>query len=189
MSLRQTRRTRPLWRSLADAAIFVLVLALCLLALQRFDVLDVGTGNAVAKDGDSLVLNGIEVRLHGIDAPEFNQTCRRPNGIYSCGSEARNALRDLLRGRSISCTSFETDRYGRAVSECRDQALVINREMVRLGWAVAYLRHSTAYVLAQGEAKAARRGIWQGSFEMPEDYRNRTRPIHSDLSATISADD
>jgi endonuclease YncB( thermonuclease family) len=159
------------------------------MALQRFNVLDVGSGNAVAKDGDSLMLNNTEVRLHGIDAPEYNQSCRNTSGTYACGRAARDALRDLMRGRTIACRSFETDRYGRAVSECRDGDININREMVRLGWAVAYLRHSTAFVSAQREAKAAKRGIWQGWFEMPEDYRNRTRPVTGDVTGAHLSED
>ena len=34
-----------------------------------------GIGKAI--DGDSLTVDGKEVRLHGIDAPEFNQTCKK----------------------------------------------------------------------------------------------------------------
>jgi endonuclease YncB( thermonuclease family) len=174
---------------LVDALIFLLVLTIFLLAMQRINILDVGSGNASAKDGDSLVLNGTEVRLHGIDAPEYNQSCRSPSGDYPCGREAREALRALLRGRIIQCNSFETDRYGRAVSECRNGNININREMVMQGWAVAYLRHSTAFVSAQREAKLAKRGLWQGTFEMPEDYRSRTRPITGDASGASPPED
>ncbi len=166
-------RTRPLWRSLVDALVFAAVLTAVVLLLDRFGMIDIGSGNASAKDGDSLVLNDTEVRLFGIDAPEYNQTCNGSAGEYPCGRKARDALRALLRNRTISCRSFETDRYGRAVSVCKDGDLEINREMVRQGWAVAYFRHSTAYAAAQKEARAARRGIWQGRFEMPENYRAR----------------
>lgn len=34
-------------------------------------------GLARAKDGDSLMVGDTEVRLFGIDAPEFDQTCKR----------------------------------------------------------------------------------------------------------------
>ena len=169
---------RPWWRTAGDAVIFLLVLAITLLGLERFNVIDLGSGNAKAKDDDSLVLNGTEVRLHGIDAPEYNQTCGSPSGEYNCGRDAFTALRELLRRRTISCTAIDGDRYGRAVSICRDGALEINGEMVRLGWAVAYIRHSTAYLPAQKEAKSARRGIWHGKFEMPENYRTRNRTSH-----------
>jgi endonuclease YncB( thermonuclease family) len=178
---RRLATRRPFWRTLLDAAAFAAALVIVTLVLDRFGVMDVGTGNARARDGDSLVLNGAEVRLHGIDAPELDQTCGSAEGSYPCGRQARNALRDLLRGRTITCKSFETDRYGRAVSVCRDGELEINRELVRRGWAIAYFRHSTAYARAQKEARAARRGIWQGAFEMPENYRARHRPIGAEM--------
>jgi endonuclease YncB( thermonuclease family) len=159
-----------------DAIVFAAALTLVVLVLDRFGMIDVGSGNARAKDGDSLTLNGTEVRLHGIDAPELAQTCNSNSGEYPCGREARDALRTLLRGRTINCKSLETDRYGRAVSICRDGTLEINNEMVRQGWAIANFRHSTAYAKAQNEARAAKSGIWQGNFEMPENYRARHRP-------------
>lgn len=177
------RSTRPLWRSLLDAMLFAAVLVVVTLVLDHFQILDVGTGNATAKDGDSLVLNGTEVRLHGIDAPEFNQRCDSPQGEYLCGREAAKALRTLLRGRTINCKSIDMDRYGRAVSICRDDEIDINREIVRLGWAVAYIRHGVSYVRAQQEAKAAKRGIWQGRFEMPENYRARNRKTFGDAAS------
>jgi endonuclease YncB( thermonuclease family) len=34
------------------------------------------SGTATVKDGDSLMIGGLEVRLHGIDAPELDQTCK-----------------------------------------------------------------------------------------------------------------
>lgn len=173
--------SRPLWRSLRDGLVFAAVLMLAVFFLDRFGMIDVGTGNARAKDGDSLTLNGLEVRLYGIDAPELDQTCSSNAGEYACGREAREALRDLLKNRSITCKSLETDRYGRAVSICRGAGLEINNEMVRQGWAVAYFSRSTAYARAQKEARAARRGIWRGKFAMPESYRARRRAVGADV--------
>lgn len=183
------RNHRPLWRSLLDALVFAAVLVVVTLVLDHFNILDVGTGNASVKDGDSLVLNGIEVRLHGIDAPEYNQRCEASAGEYPCGREAARALRNLLRGRTINCRGLDTDRYGRAVSVCKDGDLEINREMVRQGWAVAYIRHSVSYLKAQQEAKQARRGIWQGRFEMPESYRARNRKVFGDAGAGGEVED
>jgi endonuclease YncB( thermonuclease family) len=164
-----------------DAIVFAALLTIVVLILDHFGLMDVGTGNAQAKDGDSLTLNGTEVRLFGIDAPELNQSCGGNTGEYPCGREAREALRGLLRSKLINCKSLETDRYGRAVSVCWDGKLEINNEMVRQGWAIAYFRHATAYAKAQKEARAAKRGIWRGKFEMPENYRARHRPVDADM--------
>ena len=77
----------------------------------------------------------------------------------------------------MSCTSIETDRYGRAVAVCKRGDFEINAEMVRLGWAVAYSRHSLSYVRLEAEARRAQRGIWAGRFETPEDYRARQQRL------------
>ena len=47
--------------------------------------------------------------------------------------------------------------------------------MVRAGWALAYARHGLDHAAAQDEARAAQRGLWQGSFEMPEAWRKANR--------------
>ena len=51
----------------------------------------------------------------------------------------------------------------------------LNDAMVRAGWAVAYTRHGQDHAAAQDEARAARRGVWQGTFQTPEAWRNANR--------------
>ena len=46
--------------------------------------------------------------------------------------------------------------------------------MVERGLAVAYREYSTKYVPNEDRAKAAKRGLWAGTFEMPWAYRART---------------
>jgi hypothetical protein len=47
--------------------------------------------------------------------------------------------------------------------------------MARSGFATAYRRYSSDYVDEESEARAARRGIWAGEFDSPEDYRRDGR--------------
>ena len=179
------------WRNLAVQWATVLVLLGIVVAIQYFKPEWTGVevnprsakdGNYIAIDGDSFKAGTVEIRLHGIDAPEYRQTCQEQNGKQqACGKLARDALSKLIRGRNIDCRIIDRDRYGRQVSVCRDGTLEINREMVRLGWAVAYRRHALGYVAAEREAKAARRGIWAWTFEMPEDYRNRSRAVEGNV--------
>lgn len=176
------RRPRPFYRSVIDALVFLAVLTIVLALMKQFDLIDLGTGSLQVVDGDSLRKGDTDIRLYGIDAPEYRQSCRdKHNAEYSCGKLSANVLRELVRGRDVSCTSIETDRYGRAVADCKIGDLDINREMVRLGWAVAYSRHSTSYLRAEAEAKKAKRGIWAGTFETPEDYRSRQGLVRGDL--------
>lgn len=139
-------------------------------------------GGYHAIDGDSFTLGQTEIRLHGIDAPEYRQTCRSDDGAAQpCGKMARDQLSRLIRTGTVTCRWIERDRYGRQVSECKAGALDINREMVRLGWAVAYRKHSLAYLSAEADAKKARRGIWQWDFEPPESYRTHARSYQGGL--------
>jgi endonuclease YncB( thermonuclease family) len=86
-------------------------------------------------------------------------------------NNAAMAQADLIDAQEIACRVVDTDQYGRDVARCQAGSLQINREMVRQGWAVAYDRHSFEYRLAEAEARHARSGVWQGSFQRPEDYR------------------
>ena len=53
-------------------------------------------GHARVIDGDTLEVRGTRIRLHGIDAPELQQQCRREGAsaalTYPCGQEAKAAL-------------------------------------------------------------------------------------------------
>ena len=183
------RRPRPFYRSAVDAPIFLVVLTLVLAVMTRLGIIDLEPGAMQVVDGDSLRRGDTDIRLHGIDAPEYRQSCRDKHDTeYFCGKQAADALRGLVKGKDISCASVETDRYGRAVAVCRVGELEINREMVRLGWAIAYSSHGTFYLGVEAEAKKAKRGIWAGSFERPEDYRLRQRLVRGDLGEPNNPD-
>ena len=135
-----------------------------------------------AIDGDSFKAGKIEIRLYGIDAPEYRQTCRGEGGTQQpCGKLARDALSTLINNHQITCNTLDRDRYGRQVSVCTDGSRDINGEMVRQGWAIAYRKHALDYVTSERTAKAAKRGIWAWSFEIPENYRNRMRAVEGSL--------
>jgi endonuclease YncB( thermonuclease family) len=178
-----------MFRSFRDAATFLVVLTVVLFFMQRYGVIELGTGPVQVIDGDSLRNGEADIRLYGIDAPEYRQTCRDgARAEYPCGKEAAHALRELVGRKAVSCSSIDTDRYGRAVSVCKIDALELNAEMVRMGWAVAYQRHSLNYVKLEAEARRGKRGIWVGTFEEPEAYRARNRSVRGDLGETEIAD-
>jgi endonuclease YncB( thermonuclease family) len=160
---------------MADAAATLLIAFAILYFLNRFPQLDFQSSVTVT-DGDSLKRGSQRIRLHGIDAPELGQECLDHTGhSYRCGAEARRILKNLIGSREISCDIIETDRYQRDVARCRVDSVELNREMVRLGWAVAYHRRNIDYLLAEAQARAAKRGVWQGEFELPEDFRAQQR--------------
>lgn len=129
-------------------------------------------GRATVIDGDTIDIQGQQIRFFGIDAPESAQTCRDGQGRdYRCGQRATRALADKIGQRTVACEQREIDQYRRIVAVCRVGNQDLNEWLVREGLAVAYRRYSTAYVRAEDEAKAARRGIWAGGFTRPDEYR------------------
>ena len=133
------------------------------------------TGLATVIDGDSIIVAGKSVRLHGIDAPELDQTFLWRGRRTPCGTMALAALEALTAGIRLRCQPVDRDRHGRIVAKCFSPAGIdINRRMVSAGWALAYRRYSTDYVDAEDEARLARRGMWKGSFISPWDWRRST---------------
>jgi endonuclease YncB( thermonuclease family) len=129
-----------------------------------------GVGRSI--DGDSLMVGQQEVRLFGIDAPELSQTCTRDAKAWACGSAAADQLSKLVAGKQVSCVSTGTDRYGRNLARCSAGGIDLNRAMVATGYALAFRRYSMDYVSAEDTAKAYKRGIWSGTFELPSDVRH-----------------
>ena len=130
------------------------------------------SGIGQAKDGDSLMVGGTEVRLFGIDAPEWDQYCRKNGQDWSCGSAAADKLAELVTGRNVVCSSVGMDEHKRVLGRCMAGATDVNRAMVASGYAVAFRRYSSDYVSAEDSAKVNKRGIWAGTFQMPSDYRH-----------------
>lgn len=121
------------------------------------------SGYARVIDGDSLEINGTEIRLHGIDAPEARQTCTRDGLVWLCGAEVSKHLRDLLQGQQVHCEGDNWDRYGRLIARCHlggPEGPDLGARIVHSGWALAFRKYSTDYVLQEREAKNAQRGLW-----------------------------
>jgi endonuclease YncB( thermonuclease family) len=133
------------------------------------------SGPARIIDGDTLDVAGQRIRLHGIDAPEKSQLCRTNSVPWACGVAAWGELVQLTAGRGITCEPRDTDRYGRVVAVCFVEDRDINEAIVRDGWGLAYRQFSTDYVDDEGQARAEQKGIWNGEFVPPWDWRRGER--------------
>ena len=182
--------TRSLGRTAIDTFVFIAALALILAVLKFSGLLSIDEGPVRVIDGDSFWRGETEIRLSGIDAPEYHQTCTGKTGQqWPCGREAARALKKLIDGRDVACEIRDTDRYGRLVSVCKAGNVDLNRAMIRDGWAIGYGRPGLAYTALETEARNARRGIWQGDFERPQDWRKEHATSRGDMTGAASPDD
>lgn len=122
-------------------------------------------------DGDSLVVDGERIRLHGVDSPELAQTCRRDGRKWACGEDAAAALRRFVGTAEPDCRAVDQDRYGRTVARCYVNGRDLGALMVQSGWALAYRKYSVEYVPLEDEARQARRGLWSSEFIPPWQWR------------------
>ena len=155
--------------------IFFSVLVGFAVLLAKFSEMEIA-GSVRVIDGDSLTIEGREIRLFGIDAPEFQQQCGMPatSRTYPCGTQSRDYLADLVKGNPVSCVGSGVDRYERLLAICHVGNLNLNSEMVSSGWAVAYGQFHDE----ERSAKAEKRGIWRGSFEVPAQWRKQKIEPH-----------
>lgn len=139
-------------------------------------------GVASVIDGDTLDIRGERVRLYGIDAFEASQRCRTSQGdLIRCGRESAMALDALVAGQTVYCRNKDRDRWGRRVAQCATaQAGDLSAALVAQGWALAYARYSQTYVNHEAQARAERRGAWDGVFDPPSEWRaGRRTPASS----------
>lgn len=110
-------------------------------------------------DGDTVELgNGERVRLLGMNTPERGQS-------YS--NEAKEILRELVRGKEVLLENDVTDRdiYGRLLRYVWVGDTLLNLEMVQRGYANSYtvppdVKYQKEILRAEREARESRQGLW-----------------------------
>jgi len=131
-------------------------------------------GKPTVVDGDTLSIGDTIVRISGIDAPETDQHCVRDNGDrWNCGKAAGTELKQAIGDNTVTCSGNDRDRYGRLLATCRIGRTDIGAYLVTRGLAVAYVKYEDTYQKQESQAKRSRRGIWSGSFDMPQQHRQR----------------
>ena len=119
-------------------------------------------------DGDSLKIrhgNTIkEVRLYGIDAPEYKQPF---------GNKARRFLKRQVLKKTVIVEGKDIDRFGRVVALVSYRGELLNRKMVQHGLAWVYPKYCRMQSLCrkmkkdEKEARKAKRGLWRDSSSLP----------------------
>lgn len=141
-------------------------------------------------DGDTIHVTTPEktkltVRLYGIDAPETPKINQRSGHINKpgqpYGEDSWKALEAKIMGQQVRLDIIDIDQYKRMVGVIWIGNRNINLEMVREGFAEAYVEYlkepyRTSFIQAEKEARSARRGIWSLSgYERPSDFRKRLK--------------
>lgn len=124
-------------------------------------------------DGDTIHINNIKYRFHGIDAPEMKQTCKQNNQQIKCGVLARNALVKKIGNQNVRCKKITIDRYKRIIAECFVNGESLSKHLVRNGYAFAYRRYSKQFIEDENFAREQKLGLWQMQFEYPWNYRRK----------------
>jgi endonuclease YncB( thermonuclease family) len=157
------------WRDLVVAVAILILMALIAARLEERAGSEVLGGTARAADGDTLTMNGLRIRLSGMDAPELTQPCRKDGVEWQCGAAARSRLAELLKRGAIAFNLIGTDRYDRTLARCRAGNDDLGARMVRDGLAVSYGDYEDAEALARAE----RKGLWGSTFERPQEWRRQ----------------
>ena len=143
----------PDWLSKAGLAIAVCLLASPPLACDRGTV----TGRVShVRDGDTIELGHLAVRLSGLAAPEWNE---------AGGIEAREAMIELVHGRTVRCELDGSRTYDRCAGVCYLDGRDIAGALVSAGLARDCPRFSGGrYAILETQAAA-------GGATIRKDYR------------------
>jgi endonuclease YncB( thermonuclease family) len=119
-------------------------------------------------DGDSIQIRHgktvKEIRLYGIDAPEYKQPF---------GNKAKKALRKKILRETVIVEGKKIDRYGRVVALVSHKGELINRSLVKSGLAWVSSKYCRTQPLCmvmkkdETEARKAKRGLWGDPASLP----------------------
>ena len=123
------------------------------------------TGKAYVTDGDGIRVARKEVRLAGLDAPEWDQKAKHQNGYwFNHGRRVKSALIQKIGGKHVSVAVESVDKFGRIVGTVTCEGRDIGEWMVREGLAIAAY-HDRYRQLERG-AREAKRGMWAHAHKL-----------------------
>lgn len=133
-------------------------------------------------DGDTLTLldsahTQHKIRLADIDAPESGQPY---------GNRAKQRLRALVAGKSVTADCREKDKYGRDVCTVIVDRTDVNADLVATGHAWVYEQYNARADLPpmQEDAKANGAGLWslpEVQIIKPSDWRHGNKNVQTQV--------
>lgn len=141
-------------------------------------------------DGDTIHLTTpeqtvLKVRLYGIDAPETDKIDNKTGKVnipgQPYGEESSNALESKIMGKKVKVDILDIDKYRRMVGMIYLDDRNINLEMIREGYAEAFIEYlkepyRAEFLKVEQEARSAKKGIWSlPDYERPREFRKRLK--------------
>jgi len=142
-------------------------------------------------DGDTIHLTTpeqtkLKVRLYGIDAPETDKINNKTGKVnipgQPYGDESWKALENKVMGKQVKLDILDIDKYRRMVGMIYLNDRNINLEMIREGYAEAFIEYlkeepyKSEFLKVEREARAAKKGIWSlPDYERPREFRKRLK--------------
>ncbi len=121
-------------------------------------------------------VGGRYVRLYGVDSPDVDQVCSNTIGnAYNCGSEALSWVIEQIDNSPIECYLFKVNHQGVDIATCLWNGNDIGAMVVGAGWGIAKTDETDIYKPYEAKAQTHSIGLWQGSFYLPEDWREIKR--------------
>jgi endonuclease YncB( thermonuclease family) len=114
-------------------------------------------------DGDSLKVRSgkqkYELRLYGIDAPEYDQP-------YA--ANAKKYVKHNILGRNVKVVPVEYDKYGRLVAVVWIDDVTINEKLLREGLAWYYPKYCKKSICSSwkklsNDAEKQKKNLWQST--------------------------
>ena len=112
----------------------------------------------------------VKIRLYGIDAPETPKidikTGRISQSGQPYGTNAQQALEEMVLDKYVRIDVMSIDQYKMTLAIVWIVDKVINKEMIKYGWAWAYRRflnspYASEYISLEEQARKERRGLWE----------------------------
>ena len=131
------------------------------------------TGTADVTDGDGIRVSGYDIRLTGLDAPEWDQLAKHQHGYwFNHGKSVKIALTQAIGGKHVQVAVEGQDKYGRLLGTVICDGKDVGAWLVRNGYAIS--AYGDKYKGLAREARLARRGLW-GHAEVsdPRAWRRR----------------
>ncbi len=139
-----------------------------------FPVEPMQSAQVKVRDGDTLTMMGKDVRLYGIDAPEYKQICQNIAGKnWPCGDVAREKLVAIIGNSEVVCLPKAVDKYNRTIATCSTSTVPdIALALVEAGLASNGVDGGEGpYAVSESLAQVEKMGVWSGEFMTPAEWR------------------